>query len=524
MGVTNIGPVANVAPGAQKALLMAGNDAARFLSQAAFGGSAEDVAALQNLGAAGWLDQQFVKAPDQGHWDWLIAKGFNAATHINTMDGIDASLYRKLMSSPDLLRQRVALALSEIFVVSLQGLTGQWRAFAAAGYMDMLAAQAFGNFRTLLEAVTLSPAMGVYLGTKGNQKENAATGRQADENYAREVMQLFTIGLFQLNPDGTQKLVGGKPVETYALTEVTQLARVFTGWDFDKPVAGLPDHWRRNMTFNVARYSTSSKSFLGITIPGGSDGVGALKTTLDTLFNHPNVAPFFCRQLIQRLVTSNPSPAYVQRVAQVFVANSAGVRGDLKAVIRAILLDTEARQTASNNIGGKLREPMLRLVQWARSFKAVSTTGDWNLGNTLDPDHRLGQSPMRSPTVFNFFRPGYVPPGNVLSSPSLVAPELQITNESTVVGYANFMQTVINGTFSDLKPDYSQELLLAADSAALVNRLNLMLSGDQVSTANVNSIVAALNTIAVTTDAGKLNRVKAAIMLIMCAPEYLVQK
>ena len=526
MGLTieSVASGAGQVSGPQRVVKMVAGDAARLLSQAAFGGTEQEVLAVQNQGASAWLEQQFAATSDTGHWDWLIAKGFNAATYINSTAGIDASLYRKLMSSPDVLRQRVALALSEIFVVSLQGLTGQWRSFAAAAYMDMLATQAFGNFRTLLEAVTLNPAMGVYLGTKGNQKENQTTGRQADENYAREVMQLFTIGLFQLNPDGTQKLSGGKPIETYTLPEVTQLARVFTGWDFDKPVAGVPDHWRRNLTFNVARYSTSAKSFLGITIPAGSDGVGALKTTLDTLFKHQNVAPFFCRQLIQRLVTSNPSPAYVQRVAQVFVANSAGVRGDMKSVIRAILLDSEARQVASNNIGGKLREPMLRFVQWARSFKATSTSGNWDVGNTLDPDHRLGQSPLRSPTVFNFFRPGFVPPGNVLASTTLVAPELQITNESTVVGYANFMQSVINGTFSDLVPSYAPELALVDDSAALVNHLNLMLAGGQVNSANINSMVAALNTIKVTTDAAKLNRVKAAIMLIMCAPEYLVQK
>lgn len=518
MGVTIIG----TAP--QKALQMTGNEASRFLSQAAFGGREQEIQTLQNLGVSSWLDQQFVTLPDMGHWDWLMAKGFNAAANINSSAGIDATLFRKLMSSPDLLRQRVALALSEIFVVSLTGINAQWRAFAAAGYMDMLSAQAFGNFRTLLEAVTLSPAMGVYLGTKGNQKENATTGRQSDENYAREVMQLFTIGLFQLNPDGTQKLVGGKPVETYSLAEVTQLARVFTGWDFDKPVAGLPDHWRRNMAFNATRHSTSSKSFLGMTLPGSLDGPGELKTTLDTLFKHPNVAPFFCRQLIQRLVTSNPSAAYVQRVAQVFVANSVGVRGDMKSVIRAILQDSEARSVATAPAGGKLREPMLRFVQWARSFKANSTSGNWNLGNTLDPDYRLAQSPMRSPTVFNFFRPGYVPPGNVLSSPNLVAPELQITNESTVVGYANFMQSVIGGGFSDLVPDYSAELALVQTSAALVNHLNLVLAAGQVSSANLNTIVAALDTIKLSSDAAKLNRVKAAIMLIMCAPEYLVQK
>jgi uncharacterized protein (DUF1800 family) len=505
---------------------LSASDASRFLTQAGLAATVQDIAAVQQLGPSGWLEQQFSVASDQSHWDWLVAKGFNAAANVNTSNGIDASLYRKLMSSPDPLRQRMALAFSEIFVVSLQGLNGAWRAFAAAGYMDMLSAQAFGNFRSLLEAVTLSPAMGLYLGTKGNQKENPTTGRQSDENYAREVMQLFTIGLYQLNPDGSQKLDGsGKPIETYSLDNVTQLARVFTGWDFNKPVAGLPDHWQRPMAMNPSRHSTSAKSFLGVTLPAGGDGVAELKVALDTLFAHPNLPPFFGRQLIQRLVTSNPSGAYVQRVAQAFINNGKGVRGDLKAVIRAVLLDTEARQLATNStIVGKLREPVLRLVQWARTFHATSTSGNWNLGNTLDPDHRLGQSPMRSPTVFNFFRPGFVPPGNVLSAPNLVAPELQITTESTVIGYANFMQSVINGSFSDLKPDYSAQLALAGDTGALVAHLNLILAAGQISSANLNGIGAALATINGTTDAGKLNRVKAAIMLIMCAPEYLVLK
>ena len=262
-----------------------------------------------------------------------------------------------------------------------------------------------------------------------------------------------------------------------------------------------------------------------MSLPAGGDGVAELKVALDTLFLHPNVAPFFARQMIMRLVTSNPGPAYVRRVAQVFINNGKGVRGDLKAVVRAVLLDTEARQVSRNNpIAGKLREPVLRLVQWARTFRASSTSGNWNLGRTDDPDRRLGQSPLRSPSVFNFFRPGFVPPGNALGAPNRVAPELQITTESTVIGYANFMQNVINGSFSDLKPDYSAQLAQAGDVPGLLAHLNLVLAAGQISAANLNGMAAALNTINGSTDTGKQNRVKAAIMLIMCAPEYLVLK
>ncbi len=518
--------MSTLATGASTVAPPSATEAARFLAQAAFGGNDQDLALVQSKGASAWLDSQFLASSDASHWDWMISKGFNNITYINSSAGIDPSLWRKLMSSPDLLRQRIALALSEVFVVSLQGLNGSWRAFAVAGYMDMLSAQAFGNFRNLIEAVTLSPAMGLYLGTRGNQKESVVTGRQPDENYAREVMQLFTIGLYQLNLDGSQKKgTDGKPIETYTLDTVSQLARVFTGWNYDHPVKEVPDHWRRNMVLNPSLHSTASKSFLGVTIPAGvNDGVGDLKIVLDTLFNHPNLPPFFCKQLIQRLVTSNPSPAYVQRVAQVFKANAVGVRGDMKAVIRAVLLDNEARQLPTSATAGKLREPMLRLVQFARTFKATSTSGNWNFGNTLDPDSRLGQSPMRSPTVFNFFRPGFVPGSGLVIDPTIVVPELQISTESTVVGYANFMQSVINGSFSDLKPDYTAEIALALDATALAARINNMVAAGQISSANLNGIASAVNTINASTDAGKLNRVKATIMLVMCAPEYIVQK
>lgn len=504
-------------------------EAARFLAQAAFGGDVQAVANLKTKGYDAWLNEQFSMPTDIGYWDWMVSKGYVAtSTNPSVQNGADAVLWRKLMRSPDVLRQRTALALSEIFVTSMMGVTSMWSGYAAAGYMDMLAAHAFGNFRTLLEAVMLSPMMGVYLGTRGNQKGNPATGRQPDENFAREIMQLFSIGLYQLNADGSiKKDASGKPLESYTLRDVSELAKVFTGWGFDGQVSTSPEYWRRPMILKDSSHSTEAKSFLGITIAADtSAGAGRrdLKTALDTLFMHPNVGPFFGRQLIQRLVSSNPSPGYVQRVAQAFANNGSGVRGDLRAVLKAVLTDVEARSLPTNNYGGKLREPMLRFIQWARTFNAVSSSGNWVLRNTIDPDSGLAQSPMRSPTVFNFFRPGYVPQSGLLNDATLVAPELQITTESTIIGYANFMQRAINGGFGDLTPDYRPWLPLASDPVALTTQLNTLLAAGQISAANLATIQNGLSDIVIRTDTDRLNRIKAAVMLVMCAPEYLVQK
>jgi uncharacterized protein (DUF1800 family) len=497
--------------------------ASRFLSQAAFGGRLADVTALQAQGFDAWLNAQFAAPRNQSHWDWMVAEGYAVVGNLNNFSGVDSSLWRKLMSSDDVLRQRVTLALSEIFVVSMAGLPVNWCGMVAAAYMDVLESNAFGNFRTLLNDVTLSVGMGVYLNMRGSLKANGK-GSAPDENYAREVMQLFTLGLYQLNPDGTVKTSNGQPLETYTQADITGLARVFTGWDYDGFSATVPDHARRPMVFTASKHSPESKSFLGLNLPAGTDGVGELKTALDTLFNHPNVGPFFGRQIIQRLVTSNPSPAYVGRVAAAFNNNGAGVRGDMQAVLRAVLLDTEARTPDTSAGWGKLREPMVRLVQWARTFAVTSPLGMWNVGDTSNTTTRLGQSPLRSPTVFNFFRPGYVPPGTSLSAAGLEGPEFQITNESTVVGYANYMQTVIGSGAGEVKGNYADWVPLATDAGALFDQANLLLAANQLSVATRTAVTTAVASMASGTDAQKLNRVYATVWLVMCSPEYIVQK
>lgn len=499
-------------------------EAARFLGQAGFAATDSDITKLKSSGFSAWLDQQFSAARTTSHYDWLVAKGYGAETYKYSLAGMDSTLWRKLIGSPDQLRQRVTLALSEIFVVSMNGIPVAWPQFATAAYVDMLEARCFGSFRDLIEGVTLSPAMGVYLAMRGNRKEDPKTGRQPDENYAREVMQLFTIGLSQLNPDGTAKTSNGKTIDTYTLDQITALARVFTGWDFDTTAPNGNDYsfMNRPMAHTASRFSTGAKQVLDVSIPESADGPTAMKTALDTLVAHPNVGPFIGRQLIQRLVASNPSPGYVQRVAAVFDNNGKGERGDMRAVIRAILLDNEARTASTDPSAGKLREPIQRLVQWSRTVGFTSPGDLWAIGDCSNPSSRLGQSPLRSGSVFNFFRPGYVPPNSQLGTNNVTAPEFQLCNESTVAGYLNFMQSLVNGGIGDMKPDYTADLALAADAASLVKRQASLLGG--VSDATLATITTAVGTIAATTDAGKLNRVKAGWLLLLASPDYQIQK
>jgi uncharacterized protein (DUF1800 family) len=510
--------------------------ASRFLSQAALGCTAADIEQVRSLGYGGWLDAQFALPRSSTHVEWLRSKSFDAVANKNSTAGSNDMVWRKLLSSPDVLRQRITLALSEIIVVSINGIAGTpFKSFSAAAFMDVLEANAFGSYRTLLGEVSTTTAMGAYLSFRGNKKANAAVGSLPDENYARECMQLFSIGLTELNMDGSPKLTGGangQPTDSYSQAEVSQMARVFTGWDLDTSVgngvanADTPDRVIRPMVQIAGRHETGEKRFLGTVIAANTDGVESLRLALDTLIAHPNAAPFISRQLIQRLVTSNPSAAYVARVATKFKDNGAGQKADLKAVIKAILLDTEARSDAglADPAFGKLREPVLRFVQWARSFGVTSTDDTWTIGDLSDPAVRLGQSPLRAPSVFNFFRPGYVPPNSPIAARALNAPEFQITTESSVAGYVNFMQKAIASGVAGLKANTMFLMPLVNDSAALLAELNVLLAAGQLSGTTLTSLKTAIDTIAVATPAGQANRINAAITLVMVAPEYLAQK
>ncbi|MDE2427517.1 MAG: DUF1800 domain-containing protein [Burkholderiales bacterium] len=518
------------APPALNAAPISDIDASRFLAQASMGANRAEISRVQALGYAGWLSDQFSMPLSTSRWDWLVAHGYDALSYRNSQAGFDSCAWKKLISAPDTLRQRITLALSEIIVVAIDGLIGGgWKAFAGAAFLDMLEANCFANYRTLLGLVSTSPAMGEYLTFRGNTKYDPKTGALPDENYAREIMQLFSIGLLQLNIDGTPKLINGVAQETYSLDDITGLARIFTGWDFDLAggKANTPDFMRRPMIQVASRHETGASSFLGSTVPAGLNGTDSLNAALDIIFSHPNVAPFISKQLIQRLVTSNPSAAYVTRVANIFNNDGKNVKGNLQAVITAILLDSEARNqinSTSNVQTGKLREPMLRFIAWARAYNVSSPSDAWSIGNTSDPATRLGQSPSRSPSVFNFFRPGYVPPNTGIATAHLVAPEFQLANESSVVGYVNFMQRIVSKGIGDLKPDYSSLSVLADDATALLNEINTVLAAGQLSEATLFNLRNAVGTMPSGTDARRNNRIYAALTLVLAAPEFIVLK
>jgi uncharacterized protein (DUF1800 family) len=516
-------------------------DAARFLIQATYGPNDASIEAVTAVGYDGWIEDQFGKPPTL-HRTWLeqaIAAGDPAAPQRTYRDHVMDTFWNQAITGVDQLRQRMVFALSQIFVVSQANADVNNRPRGLADYLDMLGAHAFGSFRALLEAVSLHPIMGLYLSSLRNRKEDPATGRAPDENYAREVMQLFTIGLYRLNPDGTQQLdAGGNPIPTYGNADVQGLAKVFTGWSWAGPDTSSarffggdadPDRDVTPMQPYAQFHSTSEKSFLGVTIPANTPAPSSLKIALDTLFNHPNTAPFICRQLIQRFVTSNPSPTYVARVAAAFADNGHGVRGDLKAVIRALLLDSEARSATSlaQPSWGKLREPVIRLANWARAFEATSASGSYMIRNVADPSTALGQNPLRSPSVFNFYRPAYVPPSTAISAAGLVAPEFQITGETSVAGYLNFMRTAVNsgaGVGGDVRTTYAREIALAADADALVERVKLLLTAGQMTDATRAAIRDAVAAIPAGAPNAAVNRVKLAIYLTLASPEFIVQK
>lgn len=542
-------------------------EAARFLLQAQFSATRAEIARVRSLGYAGWLDEQ-MKAPRSiSAWDWLDSRGYTKIDdHGYYGDGFQVmfALWYQLIVVPDAMRQRMALALSEFFVSTLGGVSSPWRCWVSCDFWDQLVGHAFGNFRTLLSVVSTHSAIGQLLSVLGSQKADPKTGRQPDENFARELMQLYTIGLYELNTDGSERLdAQGRPIETYHQGDVTQLARVFTGYDLATvPLlriteAGQPLEYpdisqaRLPLQCYADFHDFGEVRFLGNVIPANLPPERQRELALDTLFRHANVGPFFCRQMIQRLVTSNPSPGYVERVATVFNDNGRGVRGDLAAVFRAILLDLEARSVGGlqSSTFGKLREPMVRLAQFGRSFGFKSTSGSWKFFGGA-------QVPMGSVSVFGFFRPSHRLPGARSSGQALLAPEFAMVNEVSVADWTNLMRGLTGaGAFVpapdvpayhfsrfdgrivqtaaagfDLRCSYEDELTLTSDPAALVKHLNLVLAAGQLSPDTCGAIAEGLRANfggGLTSSHPMELRVQMlswAITTVMSIPQYLIQK
>ena len=463
-------------------------EAFKLLNQATFGATEREVQSVIDVGFEDWIEQQF-QQPESLQMPHL--QSLPAPDRLPRLQRDRRDIwFRNVITGPDQLRQRVAFALSEIMVVAESGVLRQMP-YGLAGYYDILTRNAFGNFRDLMEEVTLHPAMGVYLSMLGNERPDPSRNISPDENYARELMQLFTIGLVELNIDGTMRTdAEGQPVPTYNQDIVEGFAHVFTGWNY----AGGANfnRARRNETSQTLPmrlypefHATGTKLLLnGVRLPAGQTGRQDLEDALDNIFAHPNVGPFLAIRLIQRLVTSNPSPEYVARVATTFNDNGEGTRGDLKAVVKSILLDPEARSSVPSQSSGKLKEPLLRLTQLWRAYGARSADGSYY----YDPINEFSQSPLQAPSVFNFFSPFYAPPGEI-SDAGLTAPEMQISTEygNTLVTNFFYRQAFVshsrNGDLDsgDIYIDIEEEVMLADDTDALVDRVAEKLLAGQIS-------------------------------------------
>lgn len=518
-------------------------DAARFLTQATFGIKSEaEIDQLRAKGYERWMWEQF-NTTAASHYEYLKWQKPREADKDNpngkfTEEMPYEAVWQQWLQGSDQLRARTAFALSQIVVVS--NVAPDIYPQALSTWADLLNKHAFGNYRQFLEEATLHPAMAYYLNMLQSEKENTAEGIRPNENYAREILQLFSIGVDELNLDGSQRLdASGFPIPTYDQSVVEGFAKAFTGWSFSTndnkkddtfhhEDDDKEDTWIKPLKSWPNFHSPGEKKLLnGVVLQGGQTPEKDLKDALDNIFNHPNVGPYVGRQLIQRLVTSNPSPAYIARVATVFNNNGSGVRGDLKAVVRAILIDPEARDLSKlADVGwGKQREPVIRFANYLRAFNGKSKSGINEIHYLDDSDNALGQSPFLAPTVFNFYSPNYKAPGKIAQA-GLYAPEFQITTETSVVGALNFFSNIVyNGGYGDgdnkIVMDYKPLLDVAADPNAVADKLNRLMYMGQMSAETRATIVKALGAI---DKNDKEGRVKAALIITAIAPDFLVQK
>jgi uncharacterized protein (DUF1800 family) len=528
-------------------------EAARFLTQTTFGPTFEGIQQLVALGSyETWLNEQFalpitLQLPQARVLSTQMCLDGDTRPD-STITGFarPAAWWNTVVEGDDQLRQRVAFALSQIMVISGKAPGVGGFQFGMANYYDILLRNAFGNFRELLEEVTLNPMMGVYLSHIMNRKADPENNTFPDENYAREILQLFSIGVHELKQNGVLKLdVEDNPIPSYGQNEIKAFARVFTGWVYH----GYGNEYQPGAVLNPMvpvedDHDTDEKILLDHVLPGGQDARTDLENALDDIFDHPNVGPFISKQLIQRLVTSNPSPAYVQRVASAFNNNGQGIRGDLKATIAAILLDPEARtRQADATHSGKLREPLLRLTHLWRSFGAnkiqfsenadIGCPGPYIYGNGGRPYDAGGlgfaQEILGAPSVFNFFLPSFAPQGAV-SNAGLVAPEFQIFTENTTLSTTTRLNIQVWSERQDLSKnsvlELNDEKIWAENPEQMLDKLNLILMNGEMSTELRGIIMAHLNTAPFPINEDKNLRAKLedAIVLIINSPDYLIQK
>ncbi len=513
-------------------------DASRFAAQATFGLGYDDIRLLARQGKSAWIDEQ-IALPITDHSSIVtdLVRRRDAGEFAQFEQDIEyLILFRRLawwhrtVTADDQLRQRVAFALSQIFVVSDNVDELIINPYAMSGYYDMLLGNAFGNFRDLLRDVSLHPAMGIYLSHVNNRKSDPANNIFPDENYAREIMQLFSIGLFELNNDGSLRLdAGGDPIPTYSNVEIREFAKIFTGFSFGGSGAffGNPiPEFLVSMQMFDAQHEQGAKHLLnGTVVPAGQTGLQDFEAAIDNLFNHPNVGPFIGKQLIQRLVTSNPSPAYVDRVARAFNGDSTGVRGDMAAVIRAVLLDPEAQAAPGSDPSfGKLREPVVRYAALLRQLGASSDDGF--IANTGYFLQELGkQHPLSAPSVFNFFLPAHSPAGEIADA-GLVAPEFQITTSNSVVGMSNLVDFIVVGDFVTDVPEpfapvsltFADYVDIVGDVDALVGRLDLVLTAGTLHGSTRQAIAGLLEEIE-----DENVRLRIALYLFLVSPDYAVR-
>lgn len=533
-------------------------ESARFLVQAAFGPDQdstndvdqipENVEETSAIGFDAWIEDQFTRpvgllqpfvefAPNMPDFytDRKVASWWNRAM------GVPSLVPGGLEQLPDPLRQRVAFALSQILVISDRPETLAVEPEGMANYYDMLLTNSFRNYRDLLFDVTVHPCMGFYLSHLKNRKPDPVNNIYPDENYAREVMQLFSIGLWELNQDGTRRLdTNGLPIPTYDNSDITEFARVFTGLSYGPESQAAFLNAQQNFLVPMKMWDSfhdlDSKTLLnGALLPArvattnGAAGLLDLHAAIDNLFGHTNVAPFIGKQLIQRFVTSNPSTGYVARVSAAFNNNGVGVRGDMKAVIKAILLDEEARDPVqmSNPVFGKLREPFLRVVNMARAFNAAASNGVYELDD-FNMDHY--QQVLNAPSVFNFYLPGYTPPG-MLANAGLVGPEFQILNAGSAISAPNYFYQSIPGSLHPwganstkaVELNLIQEHAMLNDIDGLIRRLNLTLMYGNLSPQEHQIIREA----AMRVTSGwqwELERVYLVIYLMVTSPEFAVMR